>query len=88
LPLTYRPCRGAKAGALGRGPGLGEAAVAILRCMCAQCMATAATAAAAATGGRAWLAARSPRWLTPGRLRALTAAMIAAAVVAAGVASG
>jgi hypothetical protein len=56
--------------------------------MCAQCMATAATAGAAATGLRAWAAARRPAWLTDGRLRALTAALIAIAVAATAVGSG
>jgi hypothetical protein len=56
--------------------------------MCAQCMATAATATAAATGVRAWAAARSPAWLTPGRLRALTVTLIALAVTAAAIGSG
>jgi hypothetical protein len=56
--------------------------------MCAQCMATAATATAAATGVRAWAAARSPAWLTAGRLRALTVALIAIAVTAAAIGSG
>jgi hypothetical protein len=56
--------------------------------MCAQCMATAATATAAATGVRAWAAARSPRWLTERRLRALTVALIAIAVTAAAIGSG
>jgi hypothetical protein len=55
--------------------------------MCAQCMATAATATAAATGVRAWAAARSPAWLTAGRLRALTVALLAIAVAAAGIGS-
>jgi hypothetical protein len=53
--------------------------------MCAQCMAAAMTAGAAATGVRARLAARSPRWLTPPRLRAITVALIASGVIAAGV---
>jgi hypothetical protein len=61
---------------------------AILTRMCAQCMATAATATAAATGVRAWAAARSPAWLTPGRLRALTVALIAVALTAAAIGSG
>jgi hypothetical protein len=61
---------------------------AILRPMCAQCMATAATATAAATGVRAWAAARSPAWLTASRLRALTVVLIAIAVVAAALGSG
>ena len=49
-----------------------------------QCMATAVTAGAAATGIRAWLAARSPSWMTPRRLKAVTAAILAAGVLAAG----
>jgi hypothetical protein len=55
--------------------------------MCAQCMATAATATAAATGVRAWAAARSPVWLTPRRLRLLTFALLATAVLAAAIGS-
>jgi hypothetical protein len=53
--------------------------------MCAQCMATAATATAAATGLRAWAAARSPSWLTAGRLKLLTGALLATAVLAAAI---
>jgi hypothetical protein len=49
-----------------------------------QCMATAMTAGAAATGGRVWLAAHSPSWMTPRRLKAATAALLAIAVLAAG----
>jgi hypothetical protein len=56
--------------------------------MCAQCMATAATATAAATGVRAWAAARSPAWLTERRLRALSAALLAIAVMAAAIGVG
>jgi hypothetical protein len=52
--------------------------------MCIQCMATAMTAGAAATGGRVWLAAHSPRWMTPRRLKAATAAILAVGVLAAG----
>ena len=55
--------------------------------MCAQCMATAATATAAATGVRAWAAARSPAWLTPRRLRALTLTLLTLAGLAAAVGS-
>jgi hypothetical protein len=57
-------------------------------CMCAQCMATATTAAAAATGARSWLAARSPAWLTPFRLKRITAGLIAVAIAATAVGSG
>jgi len=53
--------------------------------MCMQCAMGAMSAGAAATGARAWLAVRAPRWLTPVRLRGLTIALIAGAVVAAGV---
>ncbi len=56
--------------------------------MCAQCMTTAAVAVGAAGGIRAWLAARAPAWLTPGRLRALTIGLLSAAVAAAGVGFG
>jgi hypothetical protein len=52
--------------------------------VCMQCMMGAMTAGAAATGARAWLAARRPRWVPPGRLRAITAALITAGVIAAG----
>jgi hypothetical protein len=51
-------------------------------------MATAATATAAATGLRAWAAARRPEWLTPPRLRALTVALLAIAVVVTAIGSG
>ena len=46
--------------------------------MCMQCMATAMTAGAATTGMRAWLATRSPSWMTPQRLKRGTAAILAA----------
>jgi hypothetical protein len=50
--------------------------------MCMQCMTTAAVAVGSASGIRAWLAARSPSWLTPGRMKALTAGLIGVALVA------
>jgi hypothetical protein len=54
--------------------------------MCVQCVAGAMTAGAAATGVRVWLAARGGRrWLTPARSRALTAVLVVAGVLAAGV---
>jgi len=53
--------------------------------MCMQCMVGAMSAAATATGLRAWLVARAPRWLTPGRQRRLTQALVIAGVLAAGV---
>ena len=52
--------------------------------MCIQCMATAMTSGAAVTGMRAWLATRSPRWMTPRRLKVTTAGLLAAGVLAAG----
>jgi hypothetical protein len=47
-------------------------------------MATAMTSGAAVTGMRAWLATRSPRWMTPRRLKVTTAALLTAGVLAAG----
>jgi hypothetical protein len=52
--------------------------------MCMQCIAGAMTAGAAATGSRAWLVARAGLWLTPGRKRTLTIALIATGVIAGG----
>ena len=54
--------------------------------MCMQCAATAAVAVGSASGLRAWVAAKQPRWLTPSRLRALTVALMGVAVLAAGMA--
>ena len=67
---------------VGKGEGV------YFRVMCAQCMATAATATAAATGVRAWAAAHNPPWLTEGRLKALTVALLSVAVLAAGIWAG
>jgi hypothetical protein len=53
--------------------------------MCVQCIAGAMAAGAAATGTRAWLVAHAGRWLTAGRKRALTAVLIVAGVLGAGV---
>jgi hypothetical protein len=47
-------------------------------------MATAMTVGAGATGIRAVLAARSPAWLTARRLKGVTAAILAAGVIASG----
>ncbi len=52
--------------------------------MCMQCMAGAMSAGAGATGVRAWLVARSPRWLTPARRRRMTVALVALGVLSAG----
>jgi len=49
-----------------------------------QCMAGAMTAGAAATGVRAVLVARAGAWLTPVRKRRVTAGLLAAGVLAAG----
>jgi hypothetical protein len=50
--------------------------------MCAQCMATAMTAVGAASGTRAYLGSRRFSWLTPRRLKAITFALAAGAIVA------
>jgi hypothetical protein len=47
-------------------------------------MAGAVTAVGAASGARAYLATRRFRWLTRGRLRAITIALVVAAVMASG----
>jgi hypothetical protein len=49
-----------------------------------QCVAGAMAAGAAATGSRWWLIARCRNALTPGRRKALSAVLIAAGVLAAG----
>jgi hypothetical protein len=49
-----------------------------------QCVAGAMAAGAAATGSRWWLIARFRNALTPGRRKALSAVLIAAGVLAAG----
>ena len=54
--------------------------------MCMQCMAVAATSVGAASGIRAYLAARSPVWLTAPRMKAVTAVLVIGAVIAAGLA--
>jgi hypothetical protein len=50
--------------------------------MCAQCMTTAMAAVGTASGLRAFVAGRRFSWLTPRRMRALTFALAAAAVIA------
>jgi hypothetical protein len=50
--------------------------------MCVQCMMGAMTAGAAASGTRSWLATRRWAWLTPERMRAVTVALLVAALVA------
>jgi len=51
-------------------------------------MATAAVAVGTAGGIRAWLAARKPGWLTPLRLKRITAGLLCLAVLAAGLGFG
>ena len=46
------------------------------------------SAGAGATGTRAWLAHRGFRWMTPRRMRAITVALLAGALVAASTLSG
>ena len=50
--------------------------------MCMQCMATAMTAGAGVTGTRAYIAAKHFSWVTPRRMRAITATLLAAGLVA------
>jgi hypothetical protein len=56
--------------------------------MCVQC-AMGATSAAAAVGGaagiRAWLAAKGFAWMTPGRMRGATIALLVMGVIGASV---
>ncbi len=53
--------------------------------MCMQCVAGASVAAAAgATGLRAWIGAHRPGWITPRRMKLVTAGILTAGVLAAG----
>ncbi len=53
--------------------------------MCMQCVAGASVAAAAgATGLRAWIGSHRPAWVTPRRMRLVTAGILTAGVLAAG----
>src|SRR2546423_13926950 len=56
--------------------------------VCMQCLIGAMGAGAGATGTRAWVAHRGFRWMTPGRLRAITVALLAGALIAASTLSG
>jgi hypothetical protein len=56
--------------------------------MCVQCIGTAAVAVGAASGIRAWLALRSPAWLTGSRAKATTAALLVLAVLGSGLSVG
>jgi len=54
--------------------------------MCMQCVAGVTVAATAtASGLRAWLGAKRPEWLTPGRMKLVTAGLLTLGVIAAGV---
>lgn len=54
--------------------------------MCMQCAAGVTVAATAtATGLRASLGAKRPGWLTPGRMKLMTAGLLTVGVIAAGV---
>ncbi len=53
--------------------------------MCVQCVAGASVvAAASATGLRAWIGTHRPGWLTPRRMKAVTACILTLGVLAAG----
>jgi hypothetical protein len=56
--------------------------------MCMQCMATASVAVGSASGIRAWIRHRGGSWLTPGRMRAVTVALLTLAVLASGTVLG
>jgi hypothetical protein len=53
--------------------------------MCMQCLATASVAVGSASGIRVWLHNHGGAWLTPSRLRAITVALVALAVLGAGI---
>lgn len=53
--------------------------------MCMQCAASAMTVVAGASGLRVWLAAKRPAWVTPARLRRVTAAIVVFGVLASGI---
>jgi hypothetical protein len=50
--------------------------------MCMQCMATAMTAGAGVSGTRAFIAAKHLSWMTPRRMRAITATLVSAGLLA------
>lgn len=56
--------------------------------MCMQCMGTAVVAVSSASGIRAYLAARRPGWVTPGRLKFASAMLMALAVFGSGISVG
>jgi hypothetical protein len=50
--------------------------------MCMQCMATAMTAGAGVSGTRAFIATKHLAWMTPRRMRAITATLVSAGLLA------
>ncbi len=52
--------------------------------MCMQCMMTAAASVSTASGLRVWLGNHVGKWLTPRRLRLITIALFALAILASG----
>jgi hypothetical protein len=50
--------------------------------MCMQCVATAMTAGAGVSGTRAYIAGRHLSWITPRRMRAITATLVCAGLLA------
>jgi hypothetical protein len=54
--------------------------------MCMQCMAAAMGVTATASGTRAYVATRRFAWVTPRRMKAITMALVAVAVIASSVA--
>jgi hypothetical protein len=50
--------------------------------MCMQCVAAAMSAGATAAGTRSFIAARHFAWVTPRRMRAISAGLLAAALIA------
>ncbi|TMK40288.1 MAG: hypothetical protein E6G56_08325 [Actinobacteria bacterium] len=50
--------------------------------MCMQCMAAAMSAGATAAGTRSFIAARHFSWVTPRRMRAISAGLLAGALIA------
>jgi len=63
-------------------PGVGTKHVPDFTGMCMQCMIGAMTAGAGATGMRSWLKHVAPRWLTPKRMKAVSFALVGAALLA------
>jgi hypothetical protein len=56
--------------------------------MCMQCLATASVTVGTASGVRAWVKLKAGDRLTPGRMRAITIALLTVGVLAAGIGLG